>query len=92
MPVRKFKDAVFEHFARMGAALGSPKRVEIVDLRAHGERSVESIAEVAGMSVANTSQHLKVLRSALSWSSMCGGGRPSRRWTPPTWCGCSDHG
>lgn len=61
---REFKDAVFEQFARVGAAFGSPKRVEIVDLVAQGERSVESIAQVTGMSVANVSQHLQVLRAA----------------------------
>jgi rhodanese-related sulfurtransferase/DNA-binding transcriptional ArsR family regulator len=64
MKGREFKDAVFEQFARVGAAFGSPKRVEIVDLLAQGERSVESIAGVTGMSVANTSQHLQVLRTA----------------------------
>ena len=64
MQGREFKDAVFEQFARVGAAFGSPKRVEIVDLLAQGERSVESIAEVTGMSVANTSRHLQVLRAA----------------------------
>jgi len=64
MQGREFKDAVFEQFSRVGAAFGSPKRVEIVDLLAQGERSVESIAEVTGMSVANTSRHLQVLRAA----------------------------
>ena len=61
---REFKDSVFEQFARVAAAFGSPKRVEIVDLLAQGERAVESIATVTGMSVANTSQHLRVLRNA----------------------------
>jgi rhodanese-related sulfurtransferase/biotin operon repressor len=61
---REFKDAVFEQFARVGATFGSPKRVEIVDLLAQGERPVESIAQATGMSVANVSQHLQVLRAA----------------------------
>jgi rhodanese-related sulfurtransferase/DNA-binding transcriptional ArsR family regulator len=61
---REFKDAVFGQFARVGAALGSPKRVEIVDLLAQGERSVDSIATTTGMSVANTSRHLQVLRAS----------------------------
>ena len=61
---REFKDGVFEQFARVAAAFGSPKRVEIVDLLAQGERSVESVAAVTGLSVANTSQHLRVLRNA----------------------------
>lgn len=61
---REFKDGVFEQFARVAAAFGSPKRVEIVDLLAQGERSVESVSAVTGLSVANTSQHLRVLRAA----------------------------
>jgi rhodanese-related sulfurtransferase len=61
---REFKDTIFEQFARVAAAFGSPKRVEIVDLLSQGERTVESIAEATGMLVANTSQHLQVLRNA----------------------------
>jgi rhodanese-related sulfurtransferase len=61
---REFKDAIFEQFARVAAAFGSPKRVEIVDLLAQGDRSVESIATATGMTVANTSRHLQVLRNA----------------------------
>ena len=61
---REFKDAIFEQFARVAAAFGSPKRVEIIDLLAQGERTVESIAEATGMLVANTSRHLQVLRNA----------------------------
>ncbi|MGO8724489.1 MAG: ArsR/SmtB family transcription factor [Acidimicrobiales bacterium] len=61
---REFKDAIFEQFARAATAFGSPKRVEIVDLLAQGERTVESIAKATGMLVANTSRHLQVLRNA----------------------------
>jgi rhodanese-related sulfurtransferase len=61
---REFKDAIFEQFARVAAAFGSPKRVEIVDLLAQGERAVESIASATGMTLANTSRHLQVLRNA----------------------------
>lgn len=64
MRSREFKDSVFEQFARVAGALGSAKRVEIIDLLAQGERSVESVATVTGMSVANTSRHLQVLRHA----------------------------
>jgi rhodanese-related sulfurtransferase len=64
MQGREFKDAVFDQFARVGSAFGSPKRVEIVDLLAQGERPVESIAALTGMSVANTSRHLQILRAA----------------------------
>jgi len=61
---REFKNAIFEQFARVAAAFGSPKRVEIVDLLAQGERTVDSIARATGMTVANTSQHLQILRNA----------------------------
>jgi len=61
---REFKDAIFEQFARVAAAFGSPKRVEIVDLLAQAERTVESIAAATGMTVTNTSRHLQILRNA----------------------------
>jgi rhodanese-related sulfurtransferase len=61
---REFKDSIFEQFARVAAAFGSPKRVEIVDLLSQGERTVESIASATGMTLANTSRHLQVLRNA----------------------------
>jgi len=61
---REFKDGIFEQLARVGAAFGSPKRVEIIDLLAQGERTVESIADATGMTVANTSRHLGILRTS----------------------------
>jgi rhodanese-related sulfurtransferase/DNA-binding transcriptional ArsR family regulator len=61
---RVFKDAIFEQFARVAAAFASPKRVEIVDLLAQGERTVDSIAGATAMTVANTSRHLQLLRQA----------------------------
>jgi len=61
---REFKDAIFEQFARVAAAFGSPKRVEIIDLLAQADRSVESIAKATAMTVANTSRHLQILRQA----------------------------
>jgi rhodanese-related sulfurtransferase len=62
---RAFKDDVFRQLARVPKALASPRRLELVDLLAQAERSVEELAELTGMSVANTSQHLQVLRQAL---------------------------
>src|SRR5215203_1474131 len=61
---REFKDRLFEQFARVGKALASPKRLEIVDLLAQGERSVEEIARETSMSVASASQHLQALKGA----------------------------
>src|SRR5450759_773893 len=64
MDDRQFKDALYEQFARIGHALSTPKRLEILDLLGQGERSVEVLAMEANRSVPNASQHLKVLRSA----------------------------
>src|SRR5215212_11354853 len=61
---REFKDRLFEQFARVGKALSSPRRLEIVDLLAQGERTVEEIAREMGMSVASASQHLQALKAA----------------------------
>lgn len=61
---RQFKDEVFGHFARMGAAFGHAKRVEIIDVLAQGERNVEALAEQIAASVANTSRHLQILSAA----------------------------
>jgi rhodanese-related sulfurtransferase len=63
-PNRRFKDAVYEQFARIGKAASSPKRLELLELLCQCERTVEALAAETGMSVANTSQHLHVLRAA----------------------------
>jgi len=63
-PSRLFKDAIYEQFARIGKAVSSPKRLELLDLLCQGERTVEALANEAGLTVANTSQHLQVLRAA----------------------------
>lgn len=62
---RMFKDEVFEQLARIPKALSSPRRLELIDLLAQAEQSVEQLAQLSGMSVANASQHLQILRSAL---------------------------
>ena len=64
MQGRAFKDAVFAEFGRIAAAFASPKRLEILDVLAQGERSVETLAREAALSVANTSRHLQVLKAA----------------------------
>jgi DNA-binding transcriptional ArsR family regulator len=61
---RRFKDALFGEFARIGKALASGRRLEVLELLAQSERTVEALAEETGQSVANTSQHLQVLRQA----------------------------
>lgn len=64
MTKRDAKDALFAELARAAKALASGRRAEIVDVLANGSRSVESLAEAVNQSVANTSQHLQILRSA----------------------------
>ncbi|MEX0832272.1 MAG: metalloregulator ArsR/SmtB family transcription factor [Actinomycetota bacterium] len=61
---REAKNALFDAFASIAKSLGSGRRVEILDLLANGERSVEGVAEGLGLSVANASQHLQKLRAA----------------------------
>jgi len=61
---RHFKDRLYGHFAQLGKALGSPLRIEFLELLAQSERSVESLADETGVSLANASQHLQALRHA----------------------------
>ena len=61
---RDFKDASYGQLARIGKALSSPKRLELLDLLCQSERTVEALAAETGMSVANTSQHLQELQGA----------------------------
>lgn len=63
-PAAHYKDRLYGQFARIGKALASPKRLELLDLLVQGERTVETLAAEAGLSVANTSRHLQVLREA----------------------------
>ena len=64
MTHRQFKDRLYGQFARVGQAMASPYRLELLDLLAQGERTVESLAAETGTSLANISQHLRVLRNA----------------------------
>jgi rhodanese-related sulfurtransferase/DNA-binding transcriptional ArsR family regulator len=61
---RAFKDGLYQQFARLGQALASPARLELLDLLAQGERSVEALAQEASLSVANASAHLRALAHA----------------------------
>lgn len=61
---REFKDKLYAQFARLGKALASPQRLELLDLLAQGERTVEDLARETSLSIANASQHLRVLRQA----------------------------
>lgn len=59
-----FKKAIYEQLARIGKAVASPPRLELLDLLCQGPHTVEGLAREAGQTVANTSQHLQVLRNA----------------------------
>src|SRR5579859_8174890 len=58
------KMALYEQFARVGKALANPARLELLDLLAQGERSVEDLAGTAQMKVSNTSAQLRMLAGA----------------------------
>jgi rhodanese-related sulfurtransferase len=58
------KAELFEAFAQVGKALASPKRLELLDLLAQGERSVELLARRAGLGLTTASNHLQVLRQS----------------------------
>jgi rhodanese-related sulfurtransferase/DNA-binding transcriptional ArsR family regulator len=60
----RVKSELFDEFAKIGKALASGRRIEIIDILANGERTVEALAEQLGISLANTSQHLQILREA----------------------------
>lgn len=58
------KRKLFERFALVGGAMASASRLELLELLAQGEKSVEALAQAAGLSIANASQHLHRLRGA----------------------------
>jgi len=61
---RDHKTALFEQFARVGKALASGKRLELLDLLAQGERDVASLAAAANLGLTTASAHLQTLRQA----------------------------
>jgi rhodanese-related sulfurtransferase len=61
---RQLKNELYDRLARIGHALASGRRLELLDLLAQGERTVEALATEADQPIANISQHLQVLRRA----------------------------
>jgi DNA-binding transcriptional ArsR family regulator/rhodanese-related sulfurtransferase len=61
---RAFTDGLYRQLARIGKTLSNPHRLELLELLAQGERTVESLASEVGLSLANASQHLQALRRA----------------------------
>lgn len=64
MSTNTFKHDLFSQFARVGKALSSANRLELLEFLAQGERSVDELSKVSGLTMANTSQHLQQLRLA----------------------------
>ncbi len=64
MEKRVFKDNIYAAIAGMTKAFSNPNRLEILDLLANGEKTVEQIAVQTAITVANASQHLQVLKTA----------------------------
>lgn len=62
MELKAAKLELFEHFARVGKAVASQPRLLLLDLLAQGEKTVEMLARQTGLTVGNTSAHLKALR------------------------------
>ena len=81
---REFKDRLYGQFARIGKALASPHRLELLELLAQAERTVDSLATEMGLSLANTSQHLQALRQAALVESRKDGLFVSYRLSDPT--------
>jgi rhodanese-related sulfurtransferase/DNA-binding transcriptional ArsR family regulator len=61
---REVKDRIYGQFSRIGKAIASPHRLEIADLLAQGERTVESLAKALAIPIANASHHLQAMRAA----------------------------
>ena len=61
---KEYKERIYTVLARLVKAMANPHRLEIIDLLAQAERSVEEIASETGLSIANTSQHLQVLKQS----------------------------
>jgi rhodanese-related sulfurtransferase/DNA-binding transcriptional ArsR family regulator len=61
---RAFKNSLYDQFARLGHAVSTPKRLELLDLLSQGEKTVEQLAQHSATPLKNTSAHLRVLRQA----------------------------
>ena len=77
------KQLLYARFAEIAKALGHGHRLEIVELLAQGERSVEALAESAGLALANASQHLRLMRAAGLLASRRAGKRIFYRISDP---------
>ena len=63
MDRKEYKEALFDGLARLLKAMANPYRLEVIEILAQGEKSVEAIVQSTGTNIANTSQHLQVLKN-----------------------------
>lgn len=64
MKGREFKDAIYSGLSKLLRALANPARLEIIEMLSQGEKSVEGIVQTTGLTIANASQHLQVLKNS----------------------------
>lgn len=64
MQIKDYKQSIFEQFARTGKAFSNANRIELLEILSQGEHTVEELSKAASLTVANTSQHLQLLRNA----------------------------
>ncbi len=64
MSRQNLKQQIYSQVARIGKVVGHGHRLELLEYLAQGERTVEALAKLTGLSVANTSQHLRVMRQS----------------------------
>ena len=64
MSTNDLKQALYQSVAKMAQALANGNRLQLLEFMAQGERSVDELAAMTGLAVANTSQHLQALRQA----------------------------
>jgi rhodanese-related sulfurtransferase/DNA-binding transcriptional ArsR family regulator len=83
----RWKSLLYEQLARVGKAVSSPQRLELLDLLCQGPRSVESLARESSLSVANASRHLQVLREARLVEGRKDGKYVMYRLSDPAVCG-----
>lgn len=80
---RNLKDLLYEQVARVGKALASPKRLEMLEMLAQGEKSVEALASTVGVNIKLASAHLKALKEARLVQSRRDGKRMLYRLSGP---------
>ena len=64
MKGREFKDEMYNGLSKLLKALSNPYRLEVIEMLSQGEKSVEGIVNATGMSIANASQHLQVMKNS----------------------------